>query len=247
VIRHRFAAVAALTLLCVTSTGVRAPAQQADAIMTALETELTRSMEGLAAAIERGPYFIGFTVWDRRDDVITAGAGSILVDRAIRQRLLDVDLRVGDHSLDNTRMLQGRGAPPPMPRGATVLPIDDDVGALRADIWQRVDRQQRIATARLAQVQASMAGMPPPVDSAGDFSPIEPAVRIEPATPPPPLDRGVWLDRLRRVSARFNDHPSIHNAVLQLMTRRDVKYVVASDGTRVRVPEGSVRARRSKT
>jgi len=215
--------------------------RQSDPVLTSLESELTRSVEGFAATGERAPYFLGYGVWDRQEDVVTAGAGVILVDRRLRNRLLDVDLRVGDHDLDNTRLLSGRGAPPPPPQSASVLPVDDDVDALRVAIWLRTDREYRTAVARLAQVQASLARTAAASDSSGDFSREDAHVQLDPVAPVPALDRGVWLDRLRRASARFNEDPDIHNAVMTLVSTREVRYVVNSDGTRVRTGDTRVR------
>jgi predicted Zn-dependent protease len=217
----------------------RRPAQD-DAVLAALDAELDRSFAGLGASGERAPYFLGYAVWDRRENVLTAGAGSILVDRDIHQRVLDVDVRVGDYRLDNTRRFTGRGGVP-AGGGAGLIPFGDDVDAMRAAIWHLTEREYRAAVERIGQVEANRAAAVAAADTSGDFSREEATTRIEEVPPAAPLDRSVWSERLRRVSARFQDHPDINNAVVTLRSSREVRYLVTSEGTRVRTGDTGIR------
>jgi TldD protein len=211
-----------------------APVRAADVVMQALEAELHRSVTGLAEKAERAPYYLGYAVWDRETELITAGYGSILIDRSARQRLLDVDARVGDYRFDNTRRLQGTSAAAAPPTAPLPLPIDDDVAALRAAIWQRTDRALRAAAERLIQVEANRAATTAAADTSADFSREAPYTLIEDVPPAPAFDREAWRARLRRVSARFDEHDEIDRASVQLSATREVRYLVTSEGTRVR-------------
>ena len=220
-----------------------APSPPDDPVITALETELDRAMAGFAERTEQPPYFLAYEVWDRWEDGLTATHGAIVADRTNRRRLLDVDVRIGDYEFDNTHRLQGQGA---VFRGAfgsraEPLTLEDDVEALRAVIWLRTESEYRQATEQLIQVVADRAATAAPQDTSPDFSHEQPYVLVETIPAPLELDRSVWSDRLRRLSSGFADRAAIYNSTVSLRALREVRYIVNSEGTRVRTGDTHVR------
>jgi TldD protein len=211
----------------------RQPART-DAVLQALEAEAARSMTGLSRA-PRAPYYLGYTVWDRTIDVLTAGTGVTLVDRTDRQRLLDVDVRIGGYAFDNTRRLQGpQGGSGPASMSPLPVPTGNDVDALRAAVWLRTDREYRAAAERIVQVEGNRAATTAIPDTSGDFSKEPPVTLIEDVPTTPPVDRAVWGPRVKRVSARFDSRADIDRSSVTVRAGRDIRYLVNTEGTRVR-------------
>ena len=199
-------------------------------------------MTGFAERTEQPPYFLAYEVWDQWRQWISASNGAIVTDQAQRQRLLDADVRIGDYTFDNTHRFQGQGA---FFRGsffgqAEPLPLGDDEDALRAVIWLRTEKEYRAALERLIQVEANRATTAAPEDTSPDFSHESPYVMIEDVPAHQNLDRSIWTDRVRRLSARFDGHPTIYNSTVFVSTAREVRHIVNSEGTRVRT--GDLRA-----
>ncbi|MCH7876328.1 MAG: hypothetical protein IH965_13660 [Gemmatimonadetes bacterium] len=198
-------------------------------------------MTGFAERTEQPPYFLAYEVWDQWQQWMGASNGAIVTDQRRRQRLLDADVRIGDHQFDNTHRFQGRaffrGS---FFRQAEPLPLGDDEDALRAVIWLRTENEYRQALERLIQVEANRAATAAPEDTSYDFSRESPYVVIEDVPTHQELDRSTWPDRVRRLSARFDGHPTIYNSTVFVSTSREVRYIVNSEGTRVRT--GDTRA-----
>ncbi|UCC48839.1 MAG: hypothetical protein JSV41_01320, partial [Gemmatimonadota bacterium] len=223
-------------------TPVAAQSPSDDVVTAALEAELERAMTGFAQRAEQPPYFLAYEVWDQWQQSMGASNGAIVSDQEQRQRLLDADVRIGDYQFDNTHRFQGqdvfRGS---FFRQADPLPLEDDEDALRAVIWLRTENEYRQALERLIQVEANRAATAAPEDTSPDFSHESPYVTIEDVPMSRGLDRSTWPDRVRRLSARFNGHPTIFNSRVFVTTSREVRHIVNSEGTRVRT--GDIRAR----
>ena len=82
----------------------------ASPVLQAMKSELDRSMEKLKTQ-PVPPYFLGYEIVETRDFGIAAEFGKILNSRESRRRQLDIDLRVGDYNLDNTREIRGGTGP----------------------------------------------------------------------------------------------------------------------------------------
>src|SRR5215472_5223989 len=72
-----------------------------DPLLASLQTELHRSF----ANLKKQPvpvYFLAYQLTDNHAIQVTASFGALASTSDQRTRLLDVDLRVGDYTLDNT-------------------------------------------------------------------------------------------------------------------------------------------------
>ena len=72
-----------------------------DPILQVMQTEMSRSFEWLQDQ-EQPPYWIELAVTDEQITRIEASNGTILEQEDDFERILDLDLRVGDWTLDNT-------------------------------------------------------------------------------------------------------------------------------------------------
>jgi len=106
----------------------RASGATAATLIGAMQQELDRSSAALSKA-DPPAYFLGYTVTDSQRAEVQGSNGALLSSQEQRSRWLEVQVRVGNYDLDNTRKVgdrQGfRPATPgsPVPVGASVLGI----------------------------------------------------------------------------------------------------------------------------
>src|SRR5215469_708350 len=135
-------ALVAFLLVCIAS----ATAQQADdAIMRAMKDELSRSIRQLQLQQMEKPYFLAYRMQDISEKEVSAMLGSLTSSSGIpiRRRLLGVELRVGDYSLDNTNffsMQRLRNGPAGMLGGMEQATLDDNYEQVRREFWLATDR-----------------------------------------------------------------------------------------------------------
>ncbi len=203
-----------------------------DTLLAAMETELKRSVEGLASQDEP-PYFMAYEVVENHSIEMHGEDGAFGSHSEARLRQFDVDVRVGDPSLDNTHpSAEIEGAD--RRRGEYFLPIDDDDEALRAALWKETERRYRNAVSRLIQIRADRV-VRQDEEELADFWPAEPAVWIGERAELQ-LDRAEWEQRLRDISATFRDSTQVYDGSVRLSAEAENRYHINTDGTRLLVP-----------
>ncbi|MGA3210147.1 MAG: metallopeptidase TldD-related protein, partial [Terriglobales bacterium] len=148
-------------------------------------------------------------------------------------RFLDVDMRVGEPSLDNTHPLREAGEG--FERSPSVrIPLDDNMEALRVAFWSVTDQKYKRAVERLQQVKANVTVKVEQEDKSGDFSP-EPAESYLEAIAPFSVDRKAWEEKLRKYTAPFAGHAEILDANAQFIAEIETRRYVNSDGSSIRI------------
>ena len=201
-----------------------------------LADELAYSMEHLVAPDGIRPYYISYTVYDEHTAVISATLGAITRDQQTVERNLNIDLRVGDYTLDNTHQLRGGGASRASGSGNIPLALADDAGSIRYVLWYHTDRIFKRAVKRLTRIKTNLKVKVEEEDPSDDFSRQEPSVFHEPPAVFA-LDREAWVDRLRRISAIARDFPLIHGSSVTIGTYAGTRYMVTSEGTRLQTAQ----------
>jgi len=172
---------------------------------------------------------MAYAVSDLESFTASAVLGALQSRSNSHTRRLDVTVRVGDRSLDNYHVVDGR-----MPRftsGGRVA-LEDEPNAIRQALWRETDRVYRLAAERLIQIRTEDAVSIQDEDAPADFSVEEPSVSIS-IPDPLQIDREAWTERLRALSAEFKSHQSVLRSGVSLEARREVKYFVDSEGARV--------------
>src|SRR5204863_2470330 len=86
------------------------------------------------------PYFLSYEIIEIENTTIAGSFGVLVASSAAnRTRYLGIDLRVGDYMLDNTRPIRGALSNIFDTFTNYLVPIDDDVDALRARLWYFTD------------------------------------------------------------------------------------------------------------
>src|SRR5262245_47574364 len=128
----------------------------ADPVQKALEDEAKRAMIVLTQKGNPKPYFLSYLVNETKSAEVTTSLGALQYSNADKQRLLDIEVRVGDYNFDNTHQIRGQrggGGDQLLNRpGSVLMPIDDDVDALKSVIWLETDRRYKQAVERLIKI-----------------------------------------------------------------------------------------------
>ena len=224
---QRFAIALALVALFVPLTCAQTKDAQTadqDPLLQAMRTELERSKSTLKLAGMAAPYYIDYRVIDMEAYVAEAAFGALRTDVHARFRLLRVVVRVGDNKQDSF-FGQGQGA-------MDLMPLDNDVVALRHQIWLTTDNAYKAATEALTAKQAQLKQytVDQPVD---DFARAEPVVSIGPLARLD-FDSQRWNKMLQDASALYKTDPQIESFDSTLNFAVVNRYFVNSEGTAVR-------------
>lgn len=231
-----------LLLLCTTAPASLAQGevnQSTEPLLVSLKKELKRSVSKLSAFGSAPLYFLSYAVYDVSGEVLTASYGALEHDSSGRRRVLNVDLRVGNKSLDNSHKLRASAKKDsplalslghPFGGGAESFPLEDNDGAIRTALWQATDSAFKRAEQDYSEVKTNRDIRVAEEDASPDFSdaPVvseyEPAEKIE-------IDRGAWKDRLRKASALYKQYPEISESSVNFTLEHVRRYLVNSEGT----------------
>jgi predicted Zn-dependent protease len=204
-------------------------------LIEVMASELDYSMANLAHRDGTKPYYLAYTINDIASETIVGQLGALYDDDASRLRILDVDVRVGDYSLDNTHKIRGQGSSFGGGFGSRSGPIglDDNEQAIRHALWRATDRQFKSAVEKYQQVQTNVKTMVEEDEKAADFSRETPSVFIE-ADAELSIDHEAWAKRIRSVSEMALDYPLIYSSSVALGATAENRYMVSSEGTRLK-------------
>lgn len=217
-----------------------------DPLLTALSEELGRSVKLLKGKGDASLYYLSYRLNDGQwfQESASFGALENAPDHddplAGRARYLDVSVRVGSKSLDNTHRVRGDFSFEGGDGAGSYLPIEDDLGALKVGIWRATDRGFKRAVKQYIKVKTNRAVKVEEEDKANDFSEEKPQTFAGPRQEGK-LDRAAWKDRLKRLSAIFKEHPRILRSGVSMQAGSTTMYFVDSEGSRIR--EGRFYAR----
>jgi predicted Zn-dependent protease len=203
-----------------------------DVVMQAMQHELQRSMKQLQLEDLSKPYFVSYTVRDQRVTRVSAGFGSLLSSREDVQRWLTVEVRVGSRALDNTNFFSLPGGQSGVLRtffGRVRLPLEDDYGEIRRQLWLATDGAYKQALENLSKKRAALKSRTRSEELL-DFSKEDPTT-IEDDAAPLTVDRAEVEALVRGLSERFREMPEIHTS--------DVRFHAATVRTRYLNSEGS--------
>ena len=120
-------------------------------LLNAMQQELDRSFSTLSKA-DPPAYFLDYTLTDTQRAEVQGSNGALLSSQEQHNRFLEVQVRVGDYKLDNTRKVGERQGFQPATPGS-IVPVDDDPAVLRRAIWYDTDRQYRAAAEALIRIK----------------------------------------------------------------------------------------------
>jgi predicted Zn-dependent protease len=206
---------------------------QEDVVFRAMHDEMQRSMRKLQLEALDKPYFISYRVVDSETKEVAATLGSVLSSNENRARLLTVNIRVGDYSLDNSNFLSlpfgGTGVAVQMFAGTMQLPLDDSYNELRRQIWLATDGAYKKALEDLSGKRAALQNSNR-TENIPDFSKAAP-ISITDVAPRADVDLQDAARLVREASAVFRQLPSIQSSHVQFSADNRLERYLNSEGS----------------
>jgi predicted Zn-dependent protease len=205
---------------------VSAPAQTLPQI---LSDELQRNFTILKQKADPAPYYMAYAVTEEETEIISASLGVLQSKGKSHSRTLDITIRVGSPQLDNYHVI--RGDRPRFTPGAPIA-LEDVPIAIRQRIWLETDRTYRLAAKRLIDIKTNAQVKVAAKDNSDDFSVEQPSVHEE-NVPRLKVNEEEWTNRLRKWSAELSKYQGVLGSDISFVARREVKYLVTTEGTRL--------------
>jgi predicted Zn-dependent protease len=214
------------------------PAAKVSPLLAAMRAELDRSFKVLGQQ-EPPAYFIGYTITDTQRAEVSGSNGALLSSSESRNRWLQVSVRTGTYTLDNTHKVGERQMPSGGPGAA--VPVDNDEQVVRRAIWLETDDQYRAAAEALIKIRSSKEVKADTMEGhAPDFSHEQPHQSIgseESFT----LDRKPWEERVRAYTKAFRESSDILNSIVTFSALAQNSYQLNTEGTQLQF--GQIRYR----
>lgn len=168
-------------------------------MLKAMQSELDREKASLVLPGMQRPYFIEY----RLDDVATYEAvatyGALTREEANHQRVVRVDVRIGDYVMDSSSS-RGDGA-------VELGPADNNPDALRYALWTATDTAYKNALRAYSAKQAALKQFQS-APTEHDFAHAKPLVHIAPLLTLD-LDRNEWKKRIIAASGLYATDPEV--------------------------------------
>src|SRR6266705_939354 len=163
---------AALTCISLLMPPATAQKTTPSPILQALDEEVKRAFDLLKQKGDPAPYFISYSVNEVESVDIDASLGALRSSQTSLTRLLDVDVRVGDYQLDNTHQIRGQRGTTSGPSFSypVLMPVDNDIDALKSVVWLETDEKYKAAVERFIQVKANRTIKVDEEDTSADLS-----------------------------------------------------------------------------
>jgi predicted Zn-dependent protease len=217
-----------------------APTPPTSDLLAIMEQELAYTRDHLAAPDGAKPYYIAYTITDSHSIGCSATLGALGSDYESRDRTLDVDIRVGDHHVDNTHKLReddGFSFSFGGDSGSNVsrsVSLTDDADAIRQAIWLATDECFKSALEQYQKVQTNLKTKVEEEDKADDFSQEQPSLHDEAAVDLH-VDHAAWRELVKRASAVSRTEPLIYGSQVWFSAGAENRYMVTNEGTRLHV------------
>ncbi len=227
-----------LSFYCIASILMNGVSSAAVSVLGVMEHELDRSVKKLAQ--QPTPlYFLSYEITEEKSSYVRASFGTISASSDSERRLLDIDLRVGDYSLDNTHPIRERFGSGSRRFSQLEIPVSG-IDALRNILWYQTDRKFKDAIERLTMVKANVQVKVKEEDRAADFSAEPPEQALEDPHSLS-LDRSIWEDKLKQYTSPFSQSSHIYAADAALSASVVTRWYVNSEGSKIRTAESRAR------
>jgi len=195
-----------------------------DLVLSAMRAELDRSKAQLKMENVAAPYYVEYRIYDVDQYSAEASFGALRIDVHSRLRVVRVVVRIGEYKQDSY-FGQGQGT-------IDFIALDNDMLALRHQLWLATDRAYKSAAEALTakQSQLKQFTVDQPVD---DFAHADPVQSIGPLATLE-FDPEPWKRMLQDASALYKGDAEIESFGSSLNFHAVNRYLVTSEGTVIR-------------
>ncbi len=211
----------------------QSPVIDADPVLRAMHDELARARALSIPNLNEPPYFIQYLIDQEENFNVSANLGGLITRRHDRFRSPDVRVRVGSYKFDNTNFAGGGfgGSRYDIER----FPIEDAYPVLRRYLWLETDSAYKSAVEAISRKRAALRNINQN-EQIEDLAATPPVHLLRPI-PKLTIDEDAWANRVRSLSAIFENYPEIKTSGVDLDSSAGGAYVVNSEGSEVRYPE----------
>lgn len=208
----------------VLSAGEREP------IVEAMRQEMARAMNELRLGDYEAPYFLSYNIRDEEAVTLSGRFGALTGEDHRRQRYAYVESRVGSYEFDNFANIDAESWRMTDYRADRLLPIDQDVQALRGALWLLTDETYKKAlsdylTKRGGAVYESEKELKIPSFSREEAHTFRGEVR------PLNFDRARWREFIRELTGELREYDFLMDSSMEVSGRRTVRFLVNSEGS----------------
>jgi TldD protein len=212
-------------------------AAQPSVLLDAMSQELNRNYTVLKQKADPPPYFLSYEVTEQEFHSVSGTLGTVDAASSGKSRAMDVSVRVGTPKLDNYHRVRGdRGQ---FTSGA-LISFEDNVNSIKRRLWLETDRAYRTAAERLIRIKTNTQVRVAEADDSDDFTTEQPSVSVQ-APPDLKFSEAEWTARIRELSGRFKNYPSVLTSHVSAQGQTDTKYLVNTEGSRLEHGRGFAR------
>ncbi|MFZ3218045.1 MAG: metallopeptidase TldD-related protein [Candidatus Acidiferrales bacterium] len=207
------------------------PDSETDQTLHAMHDEMERARTRLQIPGVDKPFYLEYRLVDLDVRAVTSSFGALISTTTTRNRLMSVDVRVGDYHLDSSNFISEDGFQGFL--GSTgEVGIDRDYNSLRQDLWLATDQAYKQALTQMSLKQSFLRSLtkPPEID---DFSKAPPLVKIDPHAEPDWTSRN-WEDESRAASLALTNYPHLSATRVNYYMVYVTYYLMNSEGTTIR-------------
>jgi predicted Zn-dependent protease len=212
-------------------------AAQPSVLLDSMSQELSRNFGVLKQKADPPPYFMSYEVTDQEFRSVSGELGSVTPATGGKTRVLDVSVRVGTPQMDNYHRVNGQAGR--VTSGAAIT-YEANANSIKRRLWLETDRAYRTAAQRLIQIKTNSQVRVASADTSADFSQEEPNVHVQ-AQPKLKFDDAAWTERVRKLSARFQNFPSVLTSRVSASCEISTRYIVDTEGARIEDGRGFAR------
>lgn len=203
-----------------------------DHTLEAMQDEMNRSVARLQLDNQQKPFYIEYRLVDIDVRAITSSFGTLFSSTHERNRLMLVDVRVGNSQLDSSNFISQNGFQGFLgPAGQ--VGIDRDYSSLRQDLWLATDQAYKEALVDFANKQAFLNSLSRPPEIP-DFANEPAVVDVEPLVTPDWTSRN-WEQESRDASKVLRGFPDLYGTRVHYYLVYTTYYLLTSDGTKLRI------------
>jgi TldD protein len=209
-------------------------------LLDAMSQELNRNFTVLKEKADPPAYFLSYEVTEVDHHSVSGTLGTLDSTSAGKNRTLDVSVRVGTPKLDNYHRVRGPGGGSGQFTSGAPLTFEDNATSIKRRLWLDTDRAYRVAAERLIRIRTNTQVKVASEDDSDDFS-TEPVAVFQQAPAPLKFDEAAWSQRIRNLSARFQNYPSVLTSHVSVSAQTDTRYLVNTEGSRIQHGRGFAR------
>lgn len=204
-----------------------------DKLLGILKNEVDRNFASLKAQPVPA-YYISYRVQDAESYSINASFGDLTYSEPSHQRLFHVSVRVGDHTLDNTKNVSSDGGYSSA-YSYNTMSLDDDPLAIQKALWLKTDQLYKGSVKQYENVKANVAVKVAAEDKSDDFSKekaekyYEKPMKIKDLK----FDVAAWEKKIKKYSEVFSENKDVLSASSGISVELVRKYFVDTDGAEI--------------